>query len=45
MAQQGSKIILMVPKHAKVKAMELLWQNGIADRVGVGSYEIAVNMP
>jgi len=25
--------------------MELLWQNGIADRVGVGSYEIAVNMP
>lgn len=45
MAQQGSKVILMVPKHARVKAMELLWQKGVADRVGVGSYEIAINMP
>lgn len=43
--QAGSKLILMVPKNARVKVMEFLWQNGIADRVGVGSYEIAVNMP
>jgi hypothetical protein len=45
MSQAGCKLILMVPKNAKVKVMELLWQNRIADRVGVGSYEIAVNMP
>lgn len=45
MIQAGSKLILMVPKNAKVKVIELLWQNGIATRVGVGSYEIAVNMP
>ncbi len=45
MLQAGSKLILMVPRNAKVKVMELLWQNGIADRVGVGSYEIAVNLP
>ncbi len=41
----GSKLILMVPKNAKVRAMELLWKSGIADRVGVGSYEIAITMP
>lgn len=41
----GKKLILIVPKNAKVKVMELLWQKGIADRVGVGSYEIVINMP
>jgi hypothetical protein len=41
----GEKLILMVPKQAKVKVMELLWQKGIGDRVGVGSYEIVINMP
>ncbi len=45
MAQSGSKLILMVPKAAKVRAMELLWKEGIADRVSVGSYEIVISMP
>jgi hypothetical protein len=45
MAGSGSKLILMVPKNAKVKVMELLWKSGIADRVGVGSYEITISMP
>jgi hypothetical protein len=45
MAGTGQKLILMVPKNAKVKTMELLWKEGIADRVGVGSYEIAITMP
>ncbi len=45
MLQPGSKLILMVPRNAKVKAMELLWQNGIADRIGLGTYEIVVNIP
>ena len=43
--QVGSKLILMVPKNTKAKVMELLWQKGIADRVGVGSYDIVINMP
>lgn len=41
----GEKLILIVPKNARVKVMELLWQKGIADRVAVGSYEITINMP
>ncbi|HAM53403.1 MAG TPA: hypothetical protein DCP92_22920 [Nitrospiraceae bacterium] len=45
MAQSGSKLILIVPKTAKVKTTELLWKYGIADKVGVGSYEIAITMP
>lgn len=45
MAQSGSKLILMVPKNARVKAMELLWKSGIADRVGLGSYDISIQMP
>lgn len=45
MAGQGSKLILMVPKNLKVKTTEILWQKGIADKVGVGTYEILVNMP
>lgn len=45
MARSGSKLILMVPKNAKVKVLELLWKSGIADRVGVGSYEIMISMP
>jgi hypothetical protein len=45
MAGQGVKLILMVPKNSRVKVTELLWENGIMDRVSVGSYEIAINMP
>jgi len=44
-AQSGTKLILMVPKNSKMKVMELLWQKGLADKVGVGSYEIQVQMP
>ena len=39
------RLILMVPKQSKVKVMELLWSQGIAGRVGVGSYEILITMP
>ena len=45
MAGSGSRLILMVPKAAKFKAMELLWKEGIADKVGGGSYEIVISMP
>ena len=45
MAQSGSKLILMIPKSARVKTTELLWKHGIADRVSVGSYELVITMP
>ncbi|HMK59699.1 MAG TPA: hypothetical protein VK452_00970 [Dissulfurispiraceae bacterium] len=45
LSQPGIKLILMVPKNAKAKVTELLWQKGIMDKVSVGSYEIVINMP
>jgi hypothetical protein len=45
MTQAGSKLILMVPKNTRVRVMELLWKSGIADKVGVGTYEIVITMP
>ena len=45
LAQPGTKLVLMVPKNAKAKVTELLWQKGIMDKVSVGSYEIVINMP
>ena len=41
----GAKLILMVPKLSKSKVVDLLWKQGIADKVSVGSYEISISMP
>ena len=41
----GVKLIIMVPKALKAKALDLLWKKGIADKTAIGSYEISVNMP
>jgi hypothetical protein len=45
MAASGSKLVLMVPKDAKVRATELIWQKGIMDKVAVGTYDIQIEMP
>ncbi len=42
---EKNKLFLIIPKNAKVKATELLWQKGIGDKVAVGTYEIVINMP
>lgn len=45
MFQPGSKLVLIVPKSAKMKVTELLWQNGIADKISLGTYEVVINIP
>ena len=45
MAASGSKLILMVPRNLRVRAAELLWENGITDRVSVGTYDLRIEMP
>jgi hypothetical protein len=45
LAGLGAKLILMVPKHSKAKAIELLWKKGLADKASVGSYELNISMP
>ncbi len=44
-ASLGAKLILMVPRHAKARVLDLLWKHGIADKASVGSYELNVQMP
>jgi len=41
----GVKLILMIPKDMKMKVTELLWSKGLMDKVSIGTYEIAVQMP
>ncbi len=45
MLEDGSRLIIMIPKDEKAKMMELLWDKGMIDRVSVGTYEIAIRMP
>ncbi len=41
----GTKLILMLPKKTVKRVTELLWEESIADRVSIGTYDIAINMP
>ena len=45
LAGLGAKLIIMVPKASKAKAIDLLWKQGLADKVSVGSYDINIIMP
>jgi hypothetical protein len=44
LAGLGAKLILMVPNHTRPKVMDLVLQKGLADKVGVGSYEITIKL-
>jgi hypothetical protein len=44
LASLGAKLILMVPNHTRAKVMDLVFQKGLAGKVGVGSYEITIRM-
>ena len=41
----GARLIIMVPKASKAKAVDLLWKQGLAGKVSVGSYDINISMP
>lgn len=42
---EKGKLILMIPKSARVKVTDLLWQQGITGSVSIGTYEVTINMP
>jgi hypothetical protein len=44
LAGLGAKLIIMVPNHMRPKVMDLVFQKGLAGKVGVGSYEITIKM-
>ncbi|MDI1472075.1 MAG: hypothetical protein QMD43_01870 [Thermodesulfovibrio sp.] len=42
---EGNKLIILIPKEEKLKITELLWKEGIAERVSIGTYEINLFLP
>ena len=45
LSQLGVKLIILVPEKARSKVMPLLWDEGIAQDVAIGSYELKLSMP
>lgn len=41
----GIKLTVVVPKTEKVRLTDMLWRNGLAGRIGIGTYEININLP
>ncbi len=42
---EGQKLIIVLPKEEKLKITELLWKEGLAEKVSVGTYEISLFLP
>ncbi len=45
LATGAVKLMLMVPKGSVKDVTTLLWNEGIADRVSIGTYDIVLKMP
>ncbi|GAB6182952.1 hypothetical protein JCM13991_06930 [Thermodesulfovibrio hydrogeniphilus] len=41
----GNKLVILLPKEEKLKITELLWKEGLAEKVSVGTYEISLFLP
>ncbi len=41
----GTKLFLMIPGHKVKDVTSLLWENAIADKASIGTYEISIRMP
>ncbi len=42
---EGNKLILIIPKEEKLRITEILWKEGLAEKVSVGTYEINLLLP
>ncbi|MCS7214885.1 MAG: hypothetical protein RMI30_04145 [Thermodesulfovibrio sp.] len=40
-----NKLIIIIPKEEKLKIMEILWKEGIAEKVSIGTYEVNISLP
>uniref|UniRef100_A0A7C4AII9 Uncharacterized protein n=1 Tax=Thermodesulfovibrio aggregans TaxID=86166 RepID=A0A7C4AII9_9BACT len=41
----GNKLIIVVPKDEKLRITELLWKEGIAEKVSIGTYDVVLTLP
>ncbi len=42
---QGNKLTILISKDEKLKIMETLWKEGIAEKVSIANYEINLFLP
>lgn len=42
---QGNKLTIIIPKEEKLKITEILWKEGLAEKISVGTYEINLFLP
>jgi len=40
----GPRLILMVPHHMKAKVTEILWNEGLAGKVSIATYELVIHL-
>ncbi len=43
--KEGNKLIIIVPKEEKLKITEILWREGLAEKISMGTYEINLSLP
>jgi len=41
----GVRLTILVPERSRAKVMNLLWNEGIAQDVAIGSYELRISLP
>ncbi|MEJ5228087.1 hypothetical protein [Thermodesulfovibrio sp.] len=43
--KKGEKLTIIVPKEQKLKITELLWKEGVAEKISIGTYELTLLLP
>ncbi len=43
--EEGNKLIIIVSKEEKLKITEILWKEGLAEKISIGTYEINLFLP
>lgn len=42
---QGNKVIVIVPKEEKLKITDIIWKEGLSEKLSIGTYEINLFLP
>lgn len=45
LVSKGEKLILLIPKEEKLRIADMLWKEGLAEKVSIGTFEINLFLP
>lgn len=45
LVSKGEKLILLIPKEEKLRIADMLWKEGFAEKVSIGTFEINLFLP